>query len=56
MTRKAAAKNQKIQRWLPSLSGCWESSAIEKVIWPPSAAITAVAIAATSISSEPTSV
>ena len=43
MTRKAAAKNQKIQRWLPSeRPWCWRA-AIEKVMWPPSAEMIAVA-------------
>ena len=52
----AAAKNQKIQYWLPLERVCCWRSAIEKLTWPPSAARIAVAIAATSISSEPTRV
>ena len=57
MTRKAAAKKQKIQYWLPVESRCCWSTGIEKLSSPtePEARI-AVAIAATSISSDPTSV
>ena len=56
MTRNARAKKQKIQRWLSSPMGFAASSAIENTGVPPSPAITPVAIAPASISSEPTSV
>jgi hypothetical protein len=57
LIRKAAAKKQKIQYWLPLDRGLARRSAIEKVRWPMSLEVrTAVAIAATSISSEPTRV
>ena len=56
LTRKAAAKNQKIQRWLSTPRPCCWIAAIEKVRWPPWAEMIAVAIAPTSISSEPISV
>ena len=46
LTRKAAAKNQKIQRWVPTSRPCCWIAAIEKVRWPPSAEMIAVAIAA----------
>ena len=57
MIRNASAKKQKIQYWLPvdSVFAC--RSASEKLMWPMSPeASTAVAMAATSIKSEPTSV
>ncbi len=58
MTRKAAAKKQKIHSWLPEDSSASRSAGIEKVSSPPVCWETriAVAIAPTSISSEPTSV
>ena len=57
MTRNASAKKQKIQYCEPVSSGTWRSASIEKVS-PPAASweSTAVAIAAASISSDPTSV
>jgi hypothetical protein len=57
LTRNAAAKNQKIQSWLPSDSTFALRSESEKLISPvASETRIAVAIAPTSISSEPTSV
>ena len=53
MTRKAAAKNQKIQFCEPSGRPRATMVWIEKVSSPPSAEMTAAAIAPTSIRSEP---
>ncbi len=57
LTRKAAAKKQKIHSWLPVPSGTCRRASSEKVRPPMASELsTAVAIAAESISREPTRV